>query len=123
MTLADDYERTADAGILFEHIHLDDDWVLSDVIEPDGSRDVVMIEVERYVTQRRFESIRYRAPHEGLGRLSRGWRERIFGGALRCGRPCADGHPCRSMVARPGEACRLHRPDGPLGAVVLEGEP
>lgn len=47
-------------------------------------------------------------PHEKLGRLPAGIRERVSP-APRCGRPTAAGRPCRMKVANHGEACDVHR--------------
>jgi hypothetical protein len=47
-------------------------------------------------------------PHEKLGRLAQSIRERIWGDALRCGRPRYDGQPCRQRVAEPGQSCAAH---------------
>lgn len=46
--------------------------------------------------------------HEQTGRLPATVRERIWGEALRCGRPRSDGQPCRHRVKEPGQRCRKH---------------
>jgi hypothetical protein len=46
--------------------------------------------------------------HEQLGRLPQTVRDRIWGDALRCGRPTATGKPCRQRVAEPGRSCGVH---------------
>lgn len=50
-------------------------------------------------------------PHEKVGRLPGHVRERIWGDALRCGRPRYDGQPCRHRVKEPGDTCRAHSPE------------
>lgn len=52
-------------------------------------------------------------PHEHLGRLPVEWRDRIWGSALRCGRPCVDGSGCRQRVAEPGASCSVHGHEHP----------
>ena len=47
-------------------------------------------------------------PHEQIGRLPAHIRDRIWGDALRCGRPRFDGQPCRHRVKEPGQTCRAH---------------
>ncbi|MET4166110.1 MULTISPECIES: hypothetical protein [Gordonia] len=47
--------------------------------------------------------------HENRGRLPAEIRDRIWGSALRCGRPTTAGRPCRARVAEPGTACPSHR--------------
>lgn len=46
-------------------------------------------------------------PHEKLGRLPAGIRDRILP-APRCGRPTHAGTPCRHRVKATGDACGLH---------------
>jgi hypothetical protein len=46
--------------------------------------------------------------HEQLGRLPQVIRDRIWGDALRCGRPRPNGKPCRQRVAEPGQSCGAH---------------
>ena len=46
--------------------------------------------------------------HEKLGRLPAHVRERIWGDALRCGRPTSSGRPCRIRVTNPGDPCGIH---------------
>lgn len=50
-----------------------------------------------------------RPPHELLGPLPPDLASRIRSTPIRCGRPCADGHPCRIEVSAPGHACGWHR--------------
>lgn len=52
------------------------------------------------------------AKHEGLGRLPVHIRDRIWGDALRCGRPRSNGLPCRARVGEPGAACCVHADQG-----------
>jgi hypothetical protein len=47
-------------------------------------------------------------PHEKLGRLPAAVRDRIWGDALRCGRPTASGRPCRIRVTNAGDPCGTH---------------
>ncbi|QZT60935.1 hypothetical protein [Mycolicibacterium austroafricanum] len=47
-------------------------------------------------------------PHERLGRLPLRWRERVWGDDLRCGRPRANGQPCRHRVKERGQSCAAH---------------
>jgi hypothetical protein len=46
--------------------------------------------------------------HEKPGRLPQVIRDRIWGDALRCGRPTCSGRPCRIRVASPGDPCGTH---------------
>jgi hypothetical protein len=46
------------------------------------------------------------APHEQAGGLPRKVREAI---GLVCGRPSRKGQPCRNLVPRLGDACKVHR--------------
>lgn len=46
--------------------------------------------------------------HEQVGRLPRGFRDRIWGDALRCGAATYAGAPCRIRVAEPGDRCGHH---------------
>lgn len=50
--------------------------------------------------------------HELLGRLPVNFRDRLWGGQLRCGRPTTRGRPCGMRVASPGEACGIHAARG-----------
>src|SRR5262245_13569110 len=59
--------------------------------------------------------------HEKLGRLPQPIRDRIWGDALRCGRPRSNGQPCRQRVAEPGHACSDH--SGPDGGPALWRRP
>lgn len=52
------------------------------------------------------------APHDQAGPLPPRYTARLASVAPRCGRPRADGQPCRAWVATPGAACRWHRPSG-----------
>lgn len=47
--------------------------------------------------------------HESLGPLPERVRHRIRAAPIRCGQPCADGHPCRIAVSRQGHVCGWHR--------------
>lgn len=51
------------------------------------------------------------APHEQPGPLPTAVRVRVE--QSRCGAPRADGHPCRTPVARPGGRCAWHRQEAP----------
>jgi hypothetical protein len=55
-----------------------------------------------------YDSACRNACHEQLGKLSGGWRERVWGDLARCGRPTAAGQPCRRIVGAPGESCTQH---------------
>lgn len=46
--------------------------------------------------------------HEHAGPLPRWWHTRVLTAAPRCGRPRADGHPCRRHVYD-GQPCWQHR--------------
>ena len=51
-----------------------------------------------------------RAGHERLGPLNTWWQSRVDRlTTTRCGRPRADGQPCRAVVGRPGDGCAHHR--------------
>lgn len=52
-------------------------------------------------------------PHELHGPLPADVAHRVASVPIRCGRPRADGRPCRSPVARPGDACAWHREGTP----------
>lgn len=47
-------------------------------------------------------------PHEQLGPLPDRWRTRTLLAPYRCGRPRADGRPCRQYVGAAGSACGWH---------------
>lgn len=56
-------------------------------------------------------------PHERLGHLPRRVYDRIWStqgddADSRCGRPRADGQPCRQRVSDPGAACCFHTGSG-----------
>jgi hypothetical protein len=46
--------------------------------------------------------------HEKLGQLPVWVRDRIWGDALRCGRPTRAGRPCQIRVGTPGGPCGMH---------------
>lgn len=50
------------------------------------------------------------APHERTGPLPAHVRGLVARAKPRCGRPRADGRPCRNVVATCGDACHHHRP-------------
>jgi hypothetical protein len=47
-------------------------------------------------------------PHEQLGPLPPRWRAAVQCAPYRCGRPRADGRPCRQSVKAPGRSCAWH---------------
>ena len=47
-------------------------------------------------------------PHEQLGPLPDRWRYRVALAPYRCGRPRADGRPCRQFVGEAGRTCAWH---------------
>jgi hypothetical protein len=47
-------------------------------------------------------------PHEWTGPLPDRWRHRIAAAPFRCGRPRADGRPCRQAVKAAGRPCCWH---------------
>lgn len=51
-------------------------------------------------------------PHEKPGELPQTIRERIRGDRARCGRPRADGKPCRAPAPEPGRGCYWHQDRG-----------
>jgi hypothetical protein len=46
--------------------------------------------------------------HEQLGPLPAHWRHMVALAPYRCGRPRADGRPCRQAVRGPGRTCGWH---------------
>lgn len=47
-------------------------------------------------------------PHEQVGPLPFRWRAAVQCAPYRCGRPRADGRPCRQAVRTPGRSCAWH---------------
>jgi hypothetical protein len=52
-------------------------------------------------------------PHEQPGPLTSRWAARVALAPLRCARPTKSGAPCRTPIARPGDACGWHRTTTP----------
>jgi hypothetical protein len=97
-------------------------WLGSDraaveCVDEDGSRSLWIL------TDAQDDGGPIRLPeHEGLGPLPPEVRSRIARAPFRCGRTTRSGRPCRTLVARPGQACGNHRDRGAT-ACALCGRP
>jgi hypothetical protein len=86
------------------------DWIAATVVAPDEAEHLILaFGPDIGVGGALYDPLAREAPHEQVGRLGGGWRERIWGDLARCGRPTAAGQPCRRMVGAPGESCTQHR--------------
>ena len=109
MNLADRYRWREGQPISVRTMPLGGEVLVIESVEPDGTLSVCLYVGHGEADETDGCACSECAPHEQPGRMHRAWSERIHGDALRCGSPCADGHPCRIPVAHHGDRCPHHR--------------
>jgi hypothetical protein len=88
------------------------DYLAAVCIEPDGGTHLILALLDdtgAVDPKPRYDPTCKSVKHEQTGRLPVAVRDRIWGDALRCGRPTWSGRPCRHRVKEPGDTCGEHR--------------
>lgn len=88
------------------------DYLAATVVRADGSAHLVLAQRDAIGDlDVRYDPDTAQAPHEQTGPLPLKYVRRLTISARthRCGRRTKSGSPCRTQVARPGDACTWHR--------------
>jgi hypothetical protein len=83
-------------------------YVVAWSVTADGEDMAWLVDEDALLNGKRAEHGNGDQAHEHHGPLPERWRHRIALAPYRCGRPRADGRPCRQSVKAPGRPCSWH---------------
>lgn len=83
-------------------------YVVAWCIAPDGQSAAWLVSDAELLNGENAQRGNPNQPHEQIGRLPSYWRARAARPPHRCGRPRADGRPCRQAVKIAGRPCVWH---------------